>query len=243
MQTLQKKIDLIKFEQIRSKPFSQDGERILVIGDREYIQGPAFVKRWKQAAVDVCVEYLEQDIPSLVVETEDYYTVWTSRAHTLGQLDEPVSSSSARYRPRSLKKWLGIGLPLLIVSAVAGVALLRSRDACRIALDGASYHPMGLSQWVMQSLKQNPQVPPSAANSITVSQYGCTVVVRGHVPNIATEQQVLNTVKGTQVFHTDRANWFTQLLGVKSSAVEQPVSEVVNQLQVQPQPKLNTGAE
>ncbi|MCM1984031.1 hypothetical protein [Lyngbya confervoides] len=244
-----KSIRFFKIQRLKRKKHVHFDGNSLFIGQRQFIAGPAFTKRWKRAAIEVCASFIEAGTPSFIVESEDYFTVWKcsiaqaplpsptqippqSSELSGEQLPQPLpmASTSSQQTGVSFKKVLSVSLPFVILAAIA-VLSLRPRDACRIALDG-SYDPHGLSQWVSQALQQQQGNYLSQRNAIMVSQYGCTIVVKGYVPTVNAQNEILAIAKSTQV-RNDRPNhWFLKLFQSERTEPLQPVAEVINQLEI-----------
>ena len=129
-----------------------------------------------------------------------------------------------------LKRILGGALPILMVVAVF-LALFRSRDNCKIAPDG-SYSPDGLSLQVRKVLAADPRY--ASLKSISVAQYGCTIVLRGMVPTRQLADELVQLVRQTQVPSQTLTERVKRRFNWGQSEPIQPIEAVQSELRVAP---------
>ena len=147
MKTLQRNIEFRKTQHGQAQNCIKDGTRLLKEGDREYVQGPAFIKQRKKEARAVCARLVSQGIPSFVAEGDEFYVIWMSKTHAFAESAAP-SSLEVALGDIPWKKYFGFSLPALIAIAFVGVTLKPPAPTCNVM---AGRHPISLEDQTGES--------------------------------------------------------------------------------------------
>ena len=140
----------------------------------------------------------------------------------------PPSSTSPIASVIWRKRILGGALPVLLFAA-AFMALFRPRDVCKIAPDG-SYSRNGLSLQVRQALTATQRY--AGLTSISVSQNGCTIVLKGTVPSQQVADELIQTVQTVQVPSQTFVDRLKQRFTQNQRQWVEPVEAVKSELKV-----------
>jgi hypothetical protein len=128
--------------------------------------------------------------------------------------------------PSTAKRLLKVGLPLLVLVA-AGFAMFRPRNVCKLAPNGA-YSNTGLALWVQQTLADS----DNAGSTVSVGQYGCTIILTGVVSSVEEQRNIVALTHGIKLPSQAPAEQIKRALGLTAAEVR-PVQGVVSKLKVE----------
>lgn len=173
------------------------------------------------------------NLPDTSVEVQQLQPVSVPEAAP-AQTSAPVQSSwqapppVTAPPPSVAKRLLKIGLPLLILVA-GGLAIFRPKNVCKLAPDGA-YSSAGLARWVEQALAESEYA--ESARTVSVAQYGCTIILKGTVPSAEAKRNVNAIAQGVKLPSQAPFDQVKRALGMEAAEVW-PVKGVVSELKVE----------
>ncbi len=154
----------------------------------------------------------------------------SSSPQQLRSIPKPLLVPEAPTQPRSLqpvlKRILKVGLPLFIIAAT-GLAAFRPKNICKLA-PGGGYSNTGLALWVQQALKDTDS---TSAQTVSIGQYGCTIVLKGTVKNQVVQRNIIRLTKDIKLPSQAPIDQFKRALGLETVQVK-PVQGVVSKLKV-----------